>query len=114
MSIREIDVVSLKQRLDARAAGTDSFFLLDVRNPSEQNIALIEGTDKLIPVNELPERLGELESHKTKEILVYCRSGGRSGNAVGVLLNAGFTNCKNVAGGILQYSDRVDSSLQKY
>ncbi len=114
MSIPEIDVVTLKSRLDQRVAGKDDFVLLDVRNESEQDIALIPGTDKLIPVSELEGRLAEIENWKSKELLVYCRSGGRSGNAVAILQVHGFKNCKNVVGGILAYSDKVDSSMQKY
>jgi len=114
MSVPVIDVVALKKRMEDRKVGKDDFLLLDVRNPSEQSIALIPGKDRLIPLQELPTRLTEIEDWKSKEILVYCRSGGRSGNAVGVLLNSGFQNCKNVTGGILAYSDLVDPNMQKY
>lgn len=116
MSLPEIDTPTLKKRLDARDAGSDSFYLLDVRNPHEQDIALIPGTDRLIPVTELEARISELDDWKKdgKEILVYCRSGGRSGNAVAILTQKGFSKCSNVAGGTLAYSDLVDSSMEKY
>lgn len=116
MSLPEIDTPSLKKRLDARDAGNDSFYLLDVRNPHEQGIALIPGTDRLIPVTELESRISELDDWKNdgREILVYCRSGGRSGNAVTILRERGITNCKNVKGGTLAYSDLVDPSMEKY
>lgn len=112
--VPEIDVVSFKKRLDARAEGKDDFFVLDVRNPNEQQIALVPGTDKLIPVSELAARIEELKNQIDKEILVYCRSGGRSGMACGILAQAGFKSFKNVAGGTLAYSDLVDPSMQKY
>jgi rhodanese-related sulfurtransferase len=116
MNIPEIDTPSLKQRLDQRAIGSDDFFLLDVRNPHEQDVALIPGTDKLIPVTELEARVAELDALKSsgKEILIYCRSGGRSGNAVRLLMEYGYTNCKNVIGGTLAYSDQVDPTMAKY
>jgi rhodanese-related sulfurtransferase len=116
MSVPEIDTPSLKQRLDQRANGSDDFFLLDVRNPQEQDIALIPGTDKLIPVSELEARIGELDEWKKsgKEILIYCRSGGRSGNATQFLLSMGFSKVQNVKGGTLAYSDLVDPSMEKY
>ena len=60
--VPEIDVVSFKKRLDARAEGKDDFFVLDVRNPNEQQIALVPGTDKLIPVSELAARIDEIKS----------------------------------------------------
>jgi rhodanese-related sulfurtransferase len=112
--VPEIDVKTFKARLDARAAGKDEFFVLDVRNVNEQEIALVPGTDKLIPVGELASRLNELEDQKEIEILVYCRSGGRSGMACSILGGAGFKSFKNVAGGVLAYSDQVDPSMQKY
>lgn len=116
MSIPEIDTPTLKKRLDDRAAGKDRFHLLDVRNPHEQEIALIPGTDRLIPVGELEARLSELEDWKNdgQDLIVYCRSGGRSGNAVALLLQKGFQNCYNVKGGTLAYSDLVDPSMKKY
>ncbi|WCL49879.1 rhodanese-like domain-containing protein [Leptospira sp. GIMC2001] len=116
MSVPEIDTPSLKKRLDLRANGDDKFYLLDVRNPHEQDIALIPGTDLLIPVTELESRIDELEAWKKEgtEVLVYCRSGGRSGNAVRILMENGILNCKNVAGGTLAYSDLVDPNMEKY
>ncbi|PJZ67177.1 rhodanese-like domain-containing protein [Leptospira wolffii] len=108
--------IELKSRLDARKSGKDDFYLLDVRNPNEQEISIIEGTDLLIPVTELPGRVGELDSWKNsgKDLIVYCRSGGRSGNACAFLKSVGFAKVFNLEGGILQYSDDVDSSLAKY
>ncbi len=72
--VPEIDVVSFKKRLDARSKGEDKFFVLDVRNPNEQQIALIPGTDKLIPVSDLATRIEEIRDQANTEILVYCRS----------------------------------------
>lgn len=106
----------LKIRLDARKAGKDDFYLLDVRNPNEQEIAIIEGTDLLIPVTELPGKVDQLDPWKNsgKDVIVYCRSGGRSANACAFLKSVGFAKIFNLEGGILQYSDDVDSSLAKY
>jgi rhodanese-related sulfurtransferase len=112
--VPEIDVVSFKKRLDARANGTDDFFVLDVRNPNEQQIALVPGTDKLIPISDLSARIEEIKDQIHREILVYCRSGGRSAMACNILAEAGFKSFKNVAGGTLAYSDLVDPSMQKY
>lgn len=106
----------LKSRLDLRKEGKDSFYLLDVRNPNEVEISTIEGTDLLIPVGELSGRLSEINPWKEsdKEVIVYCRSGGRSAMACGILKQSGFAKVHNVEGGILLYSDEVDSSLAKY
>lgn len=87
-------------------------FLLDVRNPYEVAIASIPGTDKLIPIDQLPERIHELDS--AREMVVYCRSGVRSARAVELLKQAGFRKIKNLEGGILRWSDEVDPTVAKY
>ncbi len=91
---------------------SDRPFLLDVRNPYEVAIASIPGTDKLIPIDQLPERINELDP--SREMVVYCRSGARSGRAVELLKSVGFRKVKNLVGGILRWADEVDPSLPKY
>ncbi len=87
-------------------------YLLDVRNPYEVEIANIEGTDKLIPVHELMSRVNELDT--SRDIVIYCRSGARSGNAVEMLKSMGFRKVKNLVGGVLRWSDDVDPTMAKY
>jgi molybdopterin/thiamine biosynthesis adenylyltransferase/rhodanese-related sulfurtransferase len=86
-------------------------FLLDVREPNEWEICHIPGAVR-ISVNELAERMNELDS--AVEMVVYCRSGVRSARAVELLRQAGFRKVKNMAGGILRWSDEVDPSVPKY
>lgn len=111
-----IGPTELKRKLDARKEGKESFILLDVRNPNEQEVAIIEGTDLLIPVADLEMELSKLEKFKSEnsQIVVYCRSGGRSTTALGKLKRNGFSNLLNLEGGILSYSDQIDSSIPKY
>lgn len=90
----------------------DRPFLLDVRNPYEVDICSIPGTDKLIPVDQLAYHVNELDS--AVEMVVYCRSGARSGRAVEMLKSAGFRKIKNLVGGVLRWSDDVDPSMPKY
>ena len=87
-------------------------YLLDVRNPNEVAISSIPGTDKVIPVDQLAERLNERDT--SLEMVVYCRSGVRSGRAVDLLQSAGFRKLKNMVGGILRWADDVDTSMAKY
>ncbi len=79
--------------------------VLDVRTLSEWNGELghIENA-LLIPVQELEQRLGELESYKGKTILAVCRSGNRSGRAATFLNQRGF-KAFNVAGGMIDWND---------
>ena len=103
----EATVEELKTRLDRR----DQFLLLDVREPREFEICRIPGS-VLIPLNELPSRLSELEERG--EMIVHCRSGVRSGKAVRLLRESGFGGARNLTGGILAWIDRIDPSLPKY
>jgi len=109
VTIPEMTVHELKAKLDQK----DNFILLDVREPFEYQIAKIPGS-KLIPLGELPNRLSELDSNKAKEIVVHCKSGGRSAKAVELLLKSGFKNVWNVTGGITAWSTKIDPSVPKY
>lgn len=95
----------------ARRESDDAPFLLDVRKPYEYEITNLDG--ELIPLGELPDRLGELEAHKGEEIVVHCRTGGRSAEATKLLREKGF-DAKNLKGGVHAWSDEIDSSVPKY
>jgi sulfur-carrier protein adenylyltransferase/sulfurtransferase len=103
----EISPVELKRRLDA---GED-LFILDVREPNEYQINRIAGST-LIPLGELPRRYQELP--RDREIIAQCKMGGRSAKAMEYLKTVGFTNVKNLRGGILEWIDKVDPSQPKY
>ncbi|HUA97144.1 MAG TPA: molybdopterin-synthase adenylyltransferase MoeB [Terracidiphilus sp.] len=104
--IPQVSVKELKQRLDA---GED-LLVLDVREPFEYQIANIGGT--LIPMNQVPARLGEID--REREIVVQCKSGGRSQRVAEYLKQAGYEKVANLAGGILAWSDQVDPTVKKY
>ena len=103
----ETTVQELKKKIDAK----DDFFLLDVREPNEYQIGRIPGST-LIPLGEVPQRVGEIP--RDKEIIVHCKMGGRSAKAATFLRQQGFTNVKNLKGGILDWSDKVDPTVPKY
>lgn len=86
-------------------------YLLDVRESYEVEICTIENSH-LIPLGEIPERMSELNS--ADFIVAYCRMGSRSARAVELLRQAGFRKIKNLAGGILAWSDDVDPAIAKY
>lgn len=104
--ILQMQPVELKRRLDAR----EDLFVLDVREPFEYAIAQIGGN--LIPLNDLPKRLDELDPNR--EIVVHCKGGGRSQRAAEFLAQHGFKKLHNLAGGIGAWSDTVDPSVPKY
>jgi adenylyltransferase/sulfurtransferase len=104
--IPQITPKELKQKLDSG----ENIFVLDVREPHEYQIANLGA--KLIPLNDLPARAGELD--KNAEIVVHCKSGGRSQKASEFLAQNGFKNVQNLAGGITAWSNDVDPTIAKY
>ena len=108
-SSTEITVEEYKQRIDAG----EEIFLLDVREFVESSIASIGGV--LIPMSELRDRLHELPADKNVEIIVYCRTGNRSHHAAAYLREEeGFTNVKNLLGGIYAWNEKIDPNILKY
>jgi molybdopterin/thiamine biosynthesis adenylyltransferase/rhodanese-related sulfurtransferase len=104
--ISEITPAELKARQDRG----DKPFILDVREPHEYQICNLNG--KLIPLGELPRRVAELDS--SVEMVVHCRSGKRSADAIRFLQTAGFKKLLNLKGGVLAWADEVDPRMPKY
>jgi molybdopterin/thiamine biosynthesis adenylyltransferase/rhodanese-related sulfurtransferase len=104
--IQEITPKDLKARQDRG----DDLFILDVREPHEYQICNLKG--KLIPLGELTRRVNELDS--SREMVVHCRSGKRSADAIQFLQKAGFKKLWNLKGGVLAWSDEVDPTMPKY
>ena len=103
----DMTVLDLKARIDAGSAP----LILDVREPSEAAICSIPGA-VLIPLGELPRRLNELD--RAGEIVVHCKSGGRSARAVALMREQGFTRTSNLAGGILNWIKDIDPAMSRY
>ena len=105
--IPEMTVSELKKMMD----DGNTPFLLDVRRPEEYQIANLNG--HLIQLDYLPDRLDEIEAHKDEQIVVYCRSGARSGRAVQFLRAQGY-DAVNLKGGVLAWGAEIDPSMQAY
>ena len=103
----DIDPVEVKAKIDRG----DPFVLIDVREPHEYQICRIPYA-KPIPLGDLPKRVNELDS--ADEIVAHCKSGMRSAKAVDFLKQAGFRKVRNMKGGILAWSDKVDPTVPKY
>jgi rhodanese-related sulfurtransferase len=97
----------LKSRMDKG----DKFVLLDVREPWENALAKLDGS-LLIPLGTLPQSLSKLD--KNAEIIAYCHHGMRSADATGFLLQQGFSNVKNLVGGIDAWSIQVNGAIPRY
>ncbi|WP_298737522.1 rhodanese-like domain-containing protein [uncultured Chitinophaga sp.] len=91
----------LKQRLD----NGEQLNIVDVREPHEHADFNIGGT--LVPLGQIQAmQVDELEDLKDKEVIVYCRSGNRSGQAAMILETMGFQNVKNLVGGMLKWEEK--------
>jgi rhodanese-related sulfurtransferase len=94
----------VKQRLDAG----EKLHLIDVREPYENAEFNIGG--KLLPIGKIQTMQTEdIDDLKNEEVILYCRSGNRSGIAAMVLDQLGFTNTKNLAGGMLAWQEKFKS-----
>jgi rhodanese-related sulfurtransferase len=78
--------------------------LLDVREPAETAIGKITRAIQ-IPVGSVAQRIGELDKHKDKNVIVYCKSGARSSIACRALNKAGFEKVYSLNGGISAWQD---------
>ena len=105
--IKEITVTELKEWKDS---GKD-FQLIDVREANEYEVANIGG--ELIPLSTVSENADKVNTDKP--VVVHCRSGKRSANAIAVLqMDHDLDNLYNLKGGILAWSDEIDPSIPKY
>lgn len=104
--VRELSVRELHQWM---RTGTD-FQLIDVREPYEYDIANLQG--QLIPLDQLADRMGEIR--RDVKVVVHCRSGVRSADAIRRLQQMGYNNLYNLKGGILAWSEEIDQDVPKY
>jgi rhodanese-related sulfurtransferase len=93
----DITIQELKQKLDNK----EEFVFIDVREPYEYEEFNLGA--KLIPLGAITHAIDELEDHKEDEIVIHCRSGARSAAAQNVLQQAGFSNVRNLVGGVLAW-----------
>jgi rhodanese-related sulfurtransferase len=94
----DITSSELKQRQQAGENPT----IIDVREPWEFEESRIGGSQN-IPLGTLPQQLDDLEDHKDQEVIVHCKSGARSSAAKAFLIQQGFTNVRNLEGGITAF-----------
>ena len=99
--MKTITVEEVKARMDSG----EKLKILDVREPYENTEFNIGGS--LVPLGKiLSMQLEDIEDWKNDEIVIYCRSGNRSGQACLILESAGFANVKNLTGGMLEWRDK--------
>ena len=104
--MKEITVRELKTKIDK---GED-FQLIDVREDNERSFTNIGGDH--IPLATVANNLDKID--KEKEVIIYCRSGARSGQVTNFLMNQGYDRVINLKGGILAWASEIDDSVKKY
>ena len=105
--IKEVSVHELKQMFDEKK----DFQLIDVRELDEHEFCNIGG--ELIPLGTIMNNLDKID--KQKQVVVYCRSGARSGRIIAALQQqCGMKNLFNLSGGILAWSDEIDPNIPQY
>jgi rhodanese-related sulfurtransferase len=99
--MKTITAEELKAKLDSG----ENIVLVDVREPHEHSEFNIGGT--LLPLGKVQSfQLDDIEDNKEDEVIVYCRSGNRSGQAALMLETAGFKNVSNLTGGMLNWKEK--------
>ncbi|MFT4758956.1 MAG: rhodanese-related sulfurtransferase [Paraglaciecola sp.] len=93
----DINVTELKAKLDAK----EDFIFIDVREPHEYEEFNLNA--KLIPLGNIMAIIEGYADQKDKEIVIHCRSGARSGQAQQFMQMSGYTNVRNLTGGVLEW-----------
>lgn len=106
----EISIPAVKQLLDSNDA---NFLLIDCREADEHATVAIEGA-KLLPMSELPNRVGELDPYREQTLVVHCHHGMRSAQVASWLREHGFRQAQSMAGGIDQWAVEIDPQMTRY
>ncbi|RMG69603.1 MAG: rhodanese-like domain-containing protein [Bacteroidetes bacterium] len=104
--MQDITVKELKERLDAGNPPV----MIDVREQFEWDRQHLPGVKK-ISLGTLPQSLPDLAALKDQEVVLICRSGGRSGRATAFLRQQGFSQARNLIGGMLAWKEEVDQTF---
>jgi rhodanese-related sulfurtransferase len=105
----EVDCQTVKDQLDRG----DDFLLLDCREGDEHTLVSIAEA-KPLPMSELVDRVGELEPHRQRRIVVHCHHGGRSLRVANWLRQQGFAQAQSMSGGIDRWAQEIDTRLPRY
>lgn len=105
----EISVEEVSQLL---SEGAD-MLLIDCRQPEEYGVASIRQSS-LLPMQEIPQRIEEIEPYRQRRVVVHCHHGGRSERVASWLREQGFRSAQNMVGGIDAWSERIDPGVPRY
>jgi rhodanese-related sulfurtransferase len=106
----EISCLEVKTKLDG---GDDQMLLLDCRETNEHALVSIAAA-VLVPMSELAVRVGELDEHRERHVVVHCHLGGRSAQVAAWLRQQGFPRAQSMAGGIDQWAVEIEPRMARY
>ncbi len=97
----------LKELLKAREKNEADFKLVDIREVYEYTQASIKGTDMLLPTSVLHLHMDKLQEMKNEHVILYCRTGNRTGHILMILQKMGFDKISHLTYGILSYDGEI-------
>jgi len=112
LSNKNLSSSELEILLEARSKGEIDFKLVDIREVFEYNQSSIDGTDLLIPTSSIQQHFNKLEAIKDEPIILYCRTGNRTGQIMYALDNMGFPRVVHLAQGIISYHGKTSSGAK--
>ncbi len=106
----EVSDNELKKFLTCRENGEIDFKLIDIREMFEYSDLSIDGTDLLLPTSTIHTKMDELQKLKDSFIILYCRTGNRTGHMLGILQRMGFQKIAHLSDGIVQFSGKTSKN----
>ncbi len=103
---------ALQALLEAREKGDIKFTLIDIREVFEYTSSSIDGTDLLLPTSMLQAHLDKLEALKDEPVVLYCRTGNRTGQVMMALERMGYTNIVHLSRGIIAYNGKTSHNAE--
>jgi rhodanese-related sulfurtransferase len=104
---KQMSSEELEALLEARKKGEIDFKLVDIREVFEYNSSSIDNTDLLIPTSVIQQHIDKLEAIKDEPIILYCRTGNRTGQIMNALDGMGFTRVSHLSRGIIAYGGKT-------
>jgi len=104
LSNKQMSSDALQALLKAREAGEIQFSLIDIREVFEYTSSSIDGTDMLLPTSMIQNHLDKLEAKKDEPVILYCRTGNRTGQVMMALERMGFDKIVHLSSGIITYT----------
>ena len=108
----QIESEELEKLLNYRQEGKIDFKLIDIREMYEYSDRSIDGTDLLYPTTLFHKYIDDLNAIKDENIILYCRTGNRTGQVLRILKTMGFKNIAHLTYGIVSYQGKTSKNAK--